>query len=124
MLFDNIPQRNNILVLLILGFVWGSSFILIKKGLLFLNPLEVACVRVGTGGLVLLPVALSVWRKIEKAYLPKLHISSRFVFAHDDDFMAYPNNYNHHVNMYMNSFQHGGISLEEMIVPFILMDSK
>jgi len=59
-----------------------------------------------------------------EAYLPKLHISSRFVFAHDDDFMAYPNNYNHHVNMYMNSFQHGGISLEEMIVPFILMESK
>jgi CheY-like chemotaxis protein len=59
-----------------------------------------------------------------EAYLPKLHISSRFVFATEDDFMAYPNNFNHHVNMYTNSFQHGGISLEEMIVPFIVMKSK
>jgi hypothetical protein len=41
-----------------------------------------------------------------------------------DDFMAYPNNYNYHVNMYTNSFQHGGISMEEMIVPFIVMETK
>jgi len=59
-----------------------------------------------------------------EAFLPKLHISSRFVFASEDDFMAYPNNFNHHVNMYTNSFQHGGISLEEMIVPLIVMESK
>lgn len=59
-----------------------------------------------------------------EAYLPKLHVSSRFVFASEDHFMAYPNNYNYHVNMYVNSFQHGGISLEEMIVPFAVMESK
>lgn len=59
-----------------------------------------------------------------EAYLPKLHVSSRFVFATEDHFMAYPNNYNYHVNLYTNSFQHGGVSLEEMIVPFILMESK
>ncbi len=59
-----------------------------------------------------------------EAYLPKLHVSSRFVFATEDHFMAYPNNFNYHVNLYNNSFQHGGISLEEMIVPFIVMQSK
>ncbi len=59
-----------------------------------------------------------------EAFLPKLHVSSRFVFASNDDFMAYPNNYNYHVNLYNNSFQHGGISLEEMIVPFVVMETK
>ncbi len=59
-----------------------------------------------------------------EAYLPKLHMSSRFVFATEDHFMAYPNNYNYHVNLYNNSFQHGGISLEEMIVPFVVLETK
>jgi hypothetical protein len=60
----------------------------------------------------------------EEALLPKLHVSSRFVFATEDHFMAYPNNYNYHVNLYNNSFQHGGISLEEMIVPFVVLETK
>lgn len=57
-------------------------------------------------------------------FLPKQNVSTSYVFAAGEDFMAYPNNYNYHVNMYSNSFQHGGISLEEMIVPFITLDSK
>lgn len=56
--------------------------------------------------------------------LPRQNVSSRFVFAMNDDFMVYPNNYNYHVNLYANSFQHGGISLEEMIVPFITLETK
>lgn len=59
-----------------------------------------------------------------EAFLPKQNISSRFVFATEDHFMAYPNNYNYHVKLYNNSFQHGGISLEEMIVPFVIMETK
>ncbi len=59
-----------------------------------------------------------------EAYLPKPNVSSRYVFATGNDFMAYPNNYNYHVNMYTNSFQHGGISLEEMIVPFVVLETK
>lgn len=59
-----------------------------------------------------------------EAYLPKQNISTRYVFATEDHFMAYPNNYNYHVKMYSNSFQHGGISLEEMIVPFVILESK
>lgn len=59
-----------------------------------------------------------------KAGLPVPSINSSFIFAKEDGFLCYPNNYNHYVNYYKNSFQHGGISLEEMIVPLIKMDSK
>jgi CheY-like chemotaxis protein len=59
-----------------------------------------------------------------EAYLPKPNISSRYVFACGTDFMAYPNNFNYHVKLYNNSFQHGGISMEEMIVPFVVLETK
>ncbi len=60
----------------------------------------------------------------QKAGLPIPNINSSFIFAKEDGFLCYPNNYNHYVNYYRNSFQHGGISLEEMIVPLIKMESK
>jgi CheY-like chemotaxis protein len=56
--------------------------------------------------------------------LPKENVSSTFVFAKENDFFAYPNNYNHYANYYKNTFQHGGVSLEEMIIPFIEMRGK
>jgi CheY-like chemotaxis protein len=52
------------------------------------------------------------------AKLPLQHLSSSFIFAKPDTFFVYPNNYNHFVNHYSDTFQHGGISLEEMIIPF------
>lgn len=58
------------------------------------------------------------------AFLPKLHPSSRFIFAKEDRFFAYPNNFNYYVNYYRNTFQHGGISLEEMIIPFVTLSAK
>lgn len=58
-------------------------------------------------------------RKPEDAHLPKPNVSSSYVFACNTDFFAYPNNYNYYVNYYRNTFQHGGISLEEMLIPFI-----
>jgi CheY-like chemotaxis protein len=58
------------------------------------------------------------------AFLPKLHPSSRFIFAKEDRFFAYPNNFNYYVNYYRDTFQHGGISLEEMIIPFITLSAK
>jgi CheY-like chemotaxis protein len=58
------------------------------------------------------------------AYLPIQHPSSRFVFAREDRFFAYPNNFNHYVNYYKNTFQHGGVSLEEIIIPYIVLNSK
>ncbi len=56
--------------------------------------------------------------------LPSPNVSSTYIFAGNEDFFAYPNNYNHYVNYYRNTFQHGGISLEEMLVPLIVMDPK
>lgn len=58
------------------------------------------------------------------AGLPRPNVSSTFIFAKEDVFLCYPNNYNHYVNYYRNTFQHGGISLEEMIVPVIRLESK
>jgi len=58
-------------------------------------------------------------RDPKKVHLPKSNLSSSYIFAINDDFLAYPNNYNYYVSYYKNTFQHGGISLEEMIIPFI-----
>jgi CheY-like chemotaxis protein len=58
------------------------------------------------------------------AFLPRQHVSSVFIFAREYRFFAYPNNYNHYVNYYRNTFQHGGISLEEMIIPYITLSAK
>lgn len=57
-------------------------------------------------------------------YLPKESITSRFVFTTKNDFFAYPNNFNHYVNYYKNTFQHGGISMEEMLIPCISLLPK
>ena len=57
-------------------------------------------------------------------HLPRLNVSSRYIFASGTDFFAYPNNYNHYVNYYRNTFQHGGISMEEMMIPIITLRPK
>jgi hypothetical protein len=59
-----------------------------------------------------------------EAFLPKLKLSAEFVFAREQDFFVYPNNYNHFVNYYGNTFQHGGISLEEVLIPYISLKAK
>jgi CheY-like chemotaxis protein len=63
-------------------------------------------------------------QKPERVFLPKMNVSTSYVFAIEDQFFAYPNNYNHYVNLYKDTFQHGGVSLEEMIIPIILLNSK
>jgi DNA-binding response OmpR family regulator len=60
----------------------------------------------------------------KKIHLPSINMSSSFIFAKENYFLAYPNNYNYYVNYYKNSYQHGGISLEEMIIPFVVMEPK
>ena len=57
-------------------------------------------------------------------HLPSINMSSSFIFAKGDMFFAYPNRYNHFVSYYRNTYQHGGISLEEVIIPFIVLDPK
>jgi DNA-binding response OmpR family regulator len=63
-------------------------------------------------------------RDPEKIFLPKVNISTSYVFARTNDFFAYPNNYNYYVNYYKNTFQHGGISMNEMLIPVAYLKSK
>lgn len=63
-------------------------------------------------------------RNPQEIGLPSPNLSSTFIFAKEDTYFLYPNNYAHYNNFYRNTFQHGGISLEEMIVPVIRLRSK
>lgn len=63
-------------------------------------------------------------RDPEKIFLPKVNVSTSYVFCRSNDFFAYPNNYNYYVNYYKNTFQHGGISMNEMLVPVAYLKSK
>jgi len=60
----------------------------------------------------------------QDAYLPKESINSEFVFTRQDDFFVYQNNFNQYVKIYQDSFQHGGISLEEILIPFVVLSPK
>jgi CheY-like chemotaxis protein len=60
----------------------------------------------------------------EEVQLPKSNVSTSYIFATGSDFFAYPNNYNHYVKYYRNTFQHGGVSMEEMLIPFIVLQPK
>lgn len=70
------------------------------------------------------PKEVLAFRDPKEAGLPSPTINSSYIFAGEDVFLCYPNNYNHYVHYYKNTFQHGGVSLEEMIVPVIQMVSK
>lgn len=70
------------------------------------------------------PKEVLAFKDPREAGLPVPTVNSSFIFAKTDEYLCYPNNYNHYANYYKNSFQHGGISLEEMIVPIIKMESK
>ncbi|MBO7302025.1 MAG: PglZ domain-containing protein [Bacteroidaceae bacterium] len=59
-----------------------------------------------------------------KAFLPTPNISTTYMFATGDRFFAYPNNYNYYVSYYKDTFQHGGISMEEMIIPLVTLKPK
>jgi CheY-like chemotaxis protein len=70
------------------------------------------------------PKEVLAFRDPKEAGLPVPTINSSFIFARGDGFLCYPNNYNYYANYYRNSFQHGGVSMEEMIVPVIRMVGK
>ena len=62
--------------------------------------------------------------KPEEVFLPKVNISSRYVFAKEGKYFVYPNNYNHYMNLFKNSFQHGGLSMEEVLIPIATLEVK
>ncbi|MBD0332049.1 MAG: response regulator [Chitinophagaceae bacterium] len=70
------------------------------------------------------PKEVLAFREPKEIGLPSPTINSSYIFGGEDVFLCYPNNYNHYVNYYKNTFQHGGVSLEEMIVPVVQMVSK
>ncbi len=63
-------------------------------------------------------------RNPDDIFLPRTNVSTSYVFCRNRDFFAYPNNYNYYVKYYRNTFQHGGISLEEMLIPIITLSPK
>ena len=68
--------------------------------------------------------SLFVIKDPRKALLPQPNLSTSYVFATGDSFFAYPNNYNYYVSYYRDTFQHGGVSMEEVIVPLITLTGK
>ena len=68
--------------------------------------------------------SLYIIKEPQKALLPMPNLSTSSVFATSDSFFAYPNNYNYYVSYYRDTFQHGGISMEEMIIPLVTLSGK
>jgi len=58
----------------------------------------------------------------EKAFLPRTNLTSKFIFAQNKDYLIYQNNFNHYASYYRNTFQHGGISMQEMLLPLAVLD--
>ena len=63
-------------------------------------------------------------RKPSDLHLPGINLTSSYIFAYNTDYLVYQNNYNQFVNYYRNTYQHGGISMEEMLIPLITLSSK
>ena len=59
-----------------------------------------------------------------EAFLPQNNLSSNYIFATNSDFFVYPNNYSEYSHRFADTFQHGGVSMEEMIIPFVCMEAK
>ena len=70
------------------------------------------------------PKSVFHMQKPELFKLPKLNLTSSYIFALEESFFIYANNFNHYANHYENTFQHGGISMEEMMIPFITLKRK
>src|SRR5690606_6724281 len=70
------------------------------------------------------PKDVYVVKEPKKVQPPAINTSSLYIFAKNDYFLAYINNYNYYVSYFKNTYQHGGISLEEMIVPFVTLTAK
>jgi hypothetical protein len=56
--------------------------------------------------------------------LPKTSVTTNYILAKEDYYFVYPTDYHRYLSQYRDSFQHGGISLEEMVLPLITLESK
>ena len=65
-----------------------------------------------------------VMNRPEEYFLPKQNVSSKYIFAKEDMYFVYRNNYNQYVNVYKNTFQHGGVSMQEMLIPLLTLKTK
>ena len=65
-----------------------------------------------------------VFKNPSDIFLPKSSLNSSFVFSKEDFYLVYPNNFNHFSNYFKNTYQHGGVSMEEMIIPFIVLKPR
>jgi hypothetical protein len=63
-------------------------------------------------------------KKPEQYRLPKFSLATTYIIAKEDFYFVYPNNYNEFIRQFQNSFQHGGISMEEMVVPFAILTPR
>ena len=70
------------------------------------------------------PKEVFVMKNPKMAQLPAPNLSTSYVFATGTDFFAYPNNYNYYVSYYKDTFQHGGISMEEMLIPRVTLTQR
>ena len=60
----------------------------------------------------------------EEYFLPKQNVSSKYIYAKEDMYFVYKNNYNQYVNIYKNTYQHGGVAMEEMLIPVLTLKTK
>ena len=60
----------------------------------------------------------------DQIMLPKTNMSASFIFAAPNKYFVYPNNFNHYAHHYINTYQHGGVSMEEMIIPIVSLKPK
>jgi hypothetical protein len=63
-------------------------------------------------------------RNPEDIFLPRPNVSTSYIFCREADYFVYPNNYNHYASFYKDTFQHGGISMEEMLIPLVTLSPK
>ena len=56
--------------------------------------------------------------------LPNVSLNSHYVFAKESHYFVFPQNFNHYANLFQNTYQHGGISMEEMLIPFVFLTPK
>lgn len=63
-------------------------------------------------------------KKPDRFGLPSPTVATTYIFATNRDFFAYPNNYNYYAQYYTGTFQHGGISMEEMLIPLVTLTAK